>query len=105
MSTIASIEHILLDDHGVAWIKGSRTKITEIVLDQQAYGWSPEEIHFQHPDLTLAQIHAALAYYYDHRVQLDQEIERRLMEVGELRDRLPEPPLIARLREQKKRPA
>jgi hypothetical protein len=35
------------------------------VLDKLAYGWSPEEIHFQHPALSLAQIHAALSYYYE----------------------------------------
>ena len=39
-------------------------KVTEVVLDKIAYGWSPEEIHFQHPHLSLAQIHAALTYYY-----------------------------------------
>jgi uncharacterized protein (DUF433 family) len=36
-------------------------------LDHLAYGWSPEEMHYQHPPLSLAQIHAALAYYFDHQ--------------------------------------
>jgi uncharacterized protein (DUF433 family) len=47
--------------YGVASIGGSRTKVIEVVLDEIAYGWSPEEIHFQHPHLTLAQVHAARA--------------------------------------------
>mgnify|MGYP001793163852 CR=1 FL=1 len=39
---------IEVDDHDVAWIGGTKVKVTEIVLDKVAYGWSPEEIHFQH---------------------------------------------------------
>jgi uncharacterized protein (DUF433 family) len=56
---------IELDDRGTAWIAGTKVKITEIVLDKIAYGSSPEEIHFQHRNLSLAQIHGALTYYYE----------------------------------------
>src|SRR3990172_8587789 len=66
--------HIRLDARGVAWIDDVNVKVIEVVLDRLAYGWSPEEIHFQHPHLSLAQIHAALAYYYDHQAALDGEI-------------------------------
>src|SRR5690242_14100620 len=81
----APTAHILLDDRGVAWIDDTNTKVVEVVLDQFAYGWSPEEIHFQHPHLDLAQIHAALSYYYDHRDELDAEIERRAGNVALIR--------------------
>jgi hypothetical protein len=37
---------IELDDRGVAWIGGTKVKVTEVVLDKIAYGWSPEEIIF-----------------------------------------------------------
>jgi hypothetical protein len=43
---------------------------------KQAHGSSPEEISFQHPHLSLAQIHAALSYYYDHQQEIDAYIER-----------------------------
>ena len=69
--------HIEVDEKSVAWIVGANTKVVEVVLDKLAYGWSPEEIHFQHPSLSLSQIHAALAYYYDHQAELDAEILRR----------------------------
>lgn len=52
-------------------------KVVELVMAQRAYGWSPEELHFQHPYLSLGQIHAALAYYWDHKIELDTDIERR----------------------------
>jgi len=41
-----------------------------------AYGWSPEETHFQHPHLSLAQIHGALTYYYEHQSELDSQISQ-----------------------------
>ncbi|MCC6392359.1 MAG: DUF433 domain-containing protein [Bryobacterales bacterium] len=50
---------IELDPEGVAWIGDTKVKVIEVVLDKIAYGWSPEEIHFQHPHLSLAQIRRA----------------------------------------------
>ena len=82
---------IELDDRGVAWISDANTKVVEIVLDRIAYGWSAEEIHFQHPHLSLAQIHAALSYYYEHQTELDDEIEKRYREVKALRAQNPNP--------------
>ena len=76
---------IEIDARGVAWVAGANTKVKEIVLDKLAYGWSPEEMHFQHPHLSMAQIHAALAYYYENQNKLDDEIRRDLEEVDQLR--------------------
>jgi uncharacterized protein (DUF433 family) len=75
---------IELDGRGVAWITGTQVKVTEIVLDKLAHGWSPEEIHFQHPNLSLAQIHGALTYYYENQDHLDRQIEQDLEEAGQL---------------------
>ena len=69
--------HIDLDDRGIPWIDDTNVKVVEVVLDQMAYGWSPEEIHLQQPHLSLAQIYAALAYYHDHRKDIDDDIARR----------------------------
>jgi uncharacterized protein (DUF433 family) len=90
--------HIHLDGTGVAWIDDTNVKVMEVVLDKLAYGWSPAEIHFQHPHLSLAQIHAALAYYYDHQEEFDAEIERELREVEALRAHAGDSPLRKRLR-------
>ncbi len=60
-------EHVLLDEAGVPIISGTNMKVIELVLEKIAYGWSPEELHFQHPYLSLGQIHSAPAYYWDHR--------------------------------------
>ncbi|MBK8046009.1 MAG: DUF433 domain-containing protein [Anaerolineales bacterium] len=78
-------EHIQLDANGVPFVAGTTMKVVELVMAQAAYGWSPEELHFQHPYLTLGQIHAALAYYYDHRGALDADIAKRSLLVEEFR--------------------
>jgi uncharacterized protein (DUF433 family) len=103
MTSVATT-HIEIDERGVAWITDANTKVIEVVLDRVAYGWSPEEIHFQHPTLSLAQIHAALAYYYDHQAELDAEIMRQLKEVEALDEAAKDSPGRRRLRELGLRP-
>ncbi len=91
-------EHVVLDEKGVPIIAGTNTKVIEIVLDKTAYGWSPEELHFQHRYLTLGQIYSALAYYWDHQDALDRDIERRLAFVNQTQQTTEQTPLIARLK-------
>lgn len=77
--------HITLRGDGVAVIAGTTMKVAELVAEVQAYGWSPEELHFQHPHLSLGQIHSALAYYWDHKDTLDRELAQALREADEHR--------------------
>ena len=96
-------EHIVLDEERVPHIAGTTMKVVELVVEQQAYGWSPEELHFQHPYLHLGQIYSALAYYWDHREELDRDIQRRLASVTELRSKARTSSLAERLRVQGER--
>ena len=73
-------------------------KLVELILYNIAYGWSPEELHFQHPYLSMGQIHSALAYYWDHKQAVDQDIERRLALVNSIERELPPSRLDERLR-------
>ena len=73
-------------------------KVVELVLDHLAYGWSPEELHFQHPYLSMGQIFSALAYYWDHKTEVDEDIERRLQVVDQMQHTTPLTPLVARLK-------
>ena len=95
--------YIVIDEKSVAWIADTKVKVIEIALDKLAHGSSPEELHFQYPHLSMAQIHAALAYYYDHREELDDEILKRLREVNELAARNAASPLQKKLRQLKSR--
>jgi uncharacterized protein (DUF433 family) len=78
MSAVGTSSHIHRDAQGQAWIDDSNVKVIEVVLDHVAYGWSADEIHFQHPHLSLGQIHAALSYYFDHQSEFDPLIEQSL---------------------------
>ena len=90
--------HIHLDERGVAWIDDTNIKVVEVVLDKCAYGWSPEEIHEQHSGLSLAQIHAALSYYYDNQQALDAYIEQQRKWVESLAAQAGDSPVRQRLR-------
>ena len=79
-------------------IADTTTKVVELVTDHQAYGWSPDELAVQFPYLTLGQIHSALAYYWDHKVELDEDMARRLAYAEEMRRNAPPHPLLTRLR-------
>jgi uncharacterized protein (DUF433 family) len=98
MPVVEPKSHVRVDDRGVAWIDDSNVKVVEIITDHIAYGYSPEEIRLQHPDLSLAQIYAAFAYYHDHQEAMDGEIERRYREVEALRQQAPPGPGRAELR-------
>ncbi len=82
------VEH---DESGVPFIGGTTMKVVELVMAQRAHGWSPEELSFQYPHLRMAQIHSALAYYWDHQEALDKDIDRRTSAVDGMRARARSP--------------
>ena len=90
--------HVELDAAGVPFLAGTTMKVAELVMAQRAHGWSPEEIHFQHPYLSLSQIHSALAYYWDHRSEIDRDIERRSALAEQARRDAGPSPLAEKLR-------
>jgi uncharacterized protein (DUF433 family) len=90
--------HIRLDEQGRAWIDDSKVKVIEVILDHVAYGWSAEEIHTQHSHLSLGQIYAALAYYYDHQAEFDSEIEQSRQRADTLAAEAVDSPVRQRLR-------
>ena len=54
-------------------IAGTRIRVQDIVAWFEL-GRSPDEIASAYPHITLADVHAALAYYYDHREEIDRQI-------------------------------
>jgi uncharacterized protein (DUF433 family) len=100
-ATAETTSHIVCDEHGMAWIDDTNVKVVEIALDHLSYGWSADAIHEQFPHLTLAQIHAALAFFYDHQGGFEREMLRREQEVAAWKSELGESPLQRRLRQLK----
>ena len=55
-----------------------RIRVAQIAADHLGNGWSAEEIIRQYPHLTAAEVHAAFAYYHDHREEIDAELATEL---------------------------
>ena len=94
-----SNSHIELDDRGVPRFTGTRFKIIRVIIEHTHWKWSPEAMQLQHPDLTLAQIHSALAYYFDHQAEFDAEFRRQAEEADRLCSENQDSPGRRRLRE------
>ena len=91
---------ILIDEDQVPFIKGTSMKVVELVTSIHAYGWSPEELHFQYPHLTMSQIYSDLAYYWEHKQEIDQDMRRRFEYAEKLRLEAGMSPLVTRLRQE-----
>lgn len=100
MSTVTAHKYVELDANNVPIIAGTTMKVIELVAGQIANGWSPEELHFQHPYLSMSHIHSALAYYWDHQAELNADIEQREQYAIQLRQLSGQSPLIQKLRTQ-----
>lgn len=67
--------HIWLDDRGRAWIDDTHVEVIEVVLHKLGHGLTPDEIYEANDRyISMAQIYAALAYYYDHKAKYDAEM-------------------------------
>ena len=47
--TTTQHKYIELNENNVPYIAGTTMKVIELVSGHLAFGWSPEEIKFQHP--------------------------------------------------------
>ena len=65
-------------------IAGYRITVENIVIWHERMGKSADEIVTEY-DLTLADVYAALAYYFDHRVEIDRSLEESKVFVETLR--------------------
>jgi uncharacterized protein (DUF433 family) len=69
-------------------IAGRRITVQDIVLWHERLDLSADEIATEH-SLSLADIYAALAYYYDHREEIDRAVKADEDFIAELRQRIP----------------
>ena len=71
--------------NGVPYVEGTRMKVEMVAIDRTVWLWDADAIQRQYPDLSLGQIHSALAYYYDHKEEIDAAIEEGERFVEEMR--------------------
>jgi uncharacterized protein (DUF433 family) len=97
MSTVAH-PYIEVTADGHARIRDTGFKV-RILAEEHLTGTSPEELQRAHPQLTMSQIYSALAYYYDHKQEFDDEIEELNRLVEEFRAKQGDSLLAKKLRE------
>ena len=66
-------------------IAGHRIRVQDVVIWHEKLGMSPDEIVHRYPTITLADVHAALVYYWDHREEIERAITEEHALVEELR--------------------
>lgn len=57
-----------------ARIAGHRIRVQDVAIWHEKLGMSPDEIVDAYPTITLADVYAALAYYWDHRDEIERQI-------------------------------
>jgi uncharacterized protein (DUF433 family) len=71
-------------------IAGHRITVQNIAIWHEHMGQSIDEICDEY-DLSLAEAHAALSYYFDHREEIEQSIKEDAAFVAALRQQTPSP--------------
>jgi len=88
--------HITLKPRGVPCLDGTRHRVLDIVADHVAHGDRAAHIVEPYPDLTLAQVHAALTDDDDHQDALDTALVASDAQAEPQRQRhTPHPTLVA----------
>jgi len=63
------------DGQDRAFIDGTRVHVHDVAVMAELHGQTPDQIAEALPHLSLAQIHAARSYYFDHRAEIQQELK------------------------------
>src|SRR5450759_1963256 len=90
MSVAAERRPSHIDDTGSRpVVAGTDIKISQVASEYEHLGMTPDQIVEAHPHLCLAEVHAALAYYYDHHDISQRDWEYSHGFIATLRDRYP----------------
>lgn len=73
---------------GMPRTAGRRIRVQDVAIWHERLGMSPDEIAAEY-DLSLADVQAALTYYFDHRAEIDRAIREGEALVGRLREQFP----------------
>lgn len=73
------------------YIVGTRIRVQDVAAEHEFEGLTPEQIAREFPQLTLGQVHAALAYFFDHREEIIAEMKSDSVFAETLRTQLSKP--------------
>lgn len=101
MSLELKYEHVEIGNDDRARIAGTTLTVIQLIEEHKAFGWSAEELRFQHPYLSMGEIYSALAYYWDNKEAVDTAIKERLSRFDQMKEQNQPKDLIERLRQRK----
>src|SRR5436305_302548 len=81
-------------------VRRPRIRVAQLVIDYLNHGWSAAEICIHYPHLKPAEVHSAMAYYFDHQAEIDGEIEEEQKTIEESRKNAKPTAVELRLRAQ-----
>lgn len=90
--TQTAIEHIACKPEvcgGKPCIAGTRVRVQDVFVWHELRGLTPDEIVSQFPHLTMAGVYAALAYYWDHRDEIDLQMRQETAYVERMKQKHP----------------
>ena len=76
---------------GKPCIAGTRIRVQDIYVWHELQGQSADEIVSNFPHLTLADVHAALTYYWDHRDEIQRQMQEETAFVEQMKLKHPSP--------------
>ena len=89
---------IEVDHSGRASITAKKMPVLQLVREHLTFVWDAEQLHRQHPHLTLSEIYSALGYYYEHLDECAAQLESDERRLASLKQELTNPELQQRLR-------
>jgi uncharacterized protein (DUF433 family) len=90
--TQTAIDHITCDPNirgGKPCMAGTRIRVQDIFVWHELQGRSADEIVSQFPHLTMAGVYAALAYYWDHRDEIQQQMSEETALIERMKQKYP----------------
>lgn len=90
MDTVQSINLITTNPavrNGRPCIAGTGLRVTDLVIAHLFHNRAPEELASDY-ELPMAHVHAALAYYYQHKAELDEDIRQQILRARNLKENM-----------------
>jgi uncharacterized protein (DUF433 family) len=93
-----ALQHIQIDPSTAKpCIAGTGVRVWDVYVLHERQGCSPDEIVAAYPHISLADVHAALAYYWDHKDEIDRQMREANEFVGQLKSANGPGPLAVKL--------
>jgi uncharacterized protein (DUF433 family) len=96
-STASHVEKVPGKCGGKPCVAGTRIRVWDIYVLHELQGKSADEVVAAYPELSLADVYAALAYYFDHKLEIDTEMKAADEYAEEVKQLLGPGPLAKKL--------